>query len=150
MLNKVEIIGRVGQDIELETTSSGKVYAVISIATNNNYTDAQGNKVEQTDWHRIKAWGKTAELFHQYSGKGRLVRIEGKLSYSEYEKDGVKRYSTEVLCNNVLFLDRPKDSAQPNVQPANVAQAQTPQGESVTPDAQPQVNNDFTGDDIPF
>ena len=148
MLNKVELIGRVGEDIKLETTTTGKNYVIFSLATNKQYTDSNGNKVETTAWHRIKVWQKQAEIVAQYSGKGRLLFIEGELEYSEYEKNGVKHYSTAIRANNIKFLDRaPQNST---VQPANVSQAQTNDGSIMDTNAQPEVNNDFTGDDIPF
>ena len=143
-MNLVIITGRLGQDVELNHTNGGTAYASISVATNSSYKDANGNKVEQTQWHRIKVWGKTAELCAKYLSKGRMATFTGELQYSEYnDKDGVKRYSTEIRSSRVEFLGDNKGSS---VQPANVSNAQSPAGNPV----EPQVNQDFTGDDIPF
>jgi single-strand DNA-binding protein len=151
MLNKVELIGRVGGDIELKTTQSGKTYSTFTLATNKSYNDKNtGNKVETTAWHRIKVWGKLAEIVSQYSGKGRLLFIEGELEYSDStDASGVKTYYTAIRGSNVTFLD--KNNNDSSVQPANVNQAQNQSGHVIDQTtSEPQVNTDFTADDIPF
>lgn len=104
MKNKVQLIGHVGQEPEIKNLETGKL-ANFSIATNENYTNAKGEKVEQTEWHRITAWGKTAEIIEKFVSKGKEIAIEGKLSHKSYDdKDGNKRYVTEIIALEVLLL----------------------------------------------
>lgn len=103
--NKVQLIGNLGNDPEIITLDSGKKLAKISIATNETYKNAQGEKVTDTQWHNVVAWNKTAEIIEQYLQKGNEVAIEGKLTYRSYEdKDGVIKYTTEIVCNELLML----------------------------------------------
>lgn len=142
--NIVVLSGRVGGDIELKTTSTGKNYANFSICVNKSYKNQNGEKIEKPNWIRIKVWGKLAELCAQYSGKGRLINVTGELETSQYkDQQGNDKYATDVVASTVEFLDRPKESG---VQPVNVNQAQTVNNQTVAP----QVNNNFKGDDIPF
>jgi len=107
MRNKVQLIGHVGQEPEIKTFDGGKKVANITIATNDNYTNDKGEKVEQTEWHRVTAWGKLADIIEKYVEKGKEIAIEGKLTHRSYEdKDGVKRYVTEVVANDVLLLGK--------------------------------------------
>jgi len=102
--NHVQLMGRLGQDPEILNLDSGKKLAKFSLATNENYTNAKGEKVENTDWHNIVAWGKTAEIIENYVTKGREVVISGKLSNRSYEtKEGAKRYITEVVCSEIVL-----------------------------------------------
>jgi len=103
--NKVQLIGNLGNDPEIITLESGKKLAKFSLATNESYKNAQGEKVSQTDWHNLIAWGKTAEIVEKYVTKGKELAIEGKLTTRSWEdKDGIKRYTTEVVCNELLML----------------------------------------------
>jgi single-strand DNA-binding protein len=103
--NKVQLIGNLGNDPEIITLDSGKKLAKLSIATNETYKNAQGEKVTDTQWHNIVAWNKTAEIIEQYLQKGSEVAIEGKLTYRSYEdKDGTKKYITEIVCSELLML----------------------------------------------
>ena len=103
--NKVQLIGHLGQDPEIVNLDSGNKLAKFSIATNETYRNAKGEKVEDTQWHNVVAWGKTAEIVENYLGKGKEVAIEGKLIHRSYEnKEGEKRYVTEVKCNELLML----------------------------------------------
>ncbi|MGF1557405.1 single-stranded DNA-binding protein [Paucihalobacter sp.] len=105
--NKVQLIGRLGQDPEIVNLESGKKLAKFSLATNENYTNAKGEKVENTQWHYVVAWGKTAEIIEKYVNKGQEVAVEGKLTTRDWEdKDGNKRYITEVVCNELLMLSK--------------------------------------------
>jgi single-strand DNA-binding protein len=105
--NKVQLIGRLGQDPEIVNLESGKKLAKFSLATNENYTNAKGEKVENTEWHNIVAWGKTAEIIEKYVNKGQEIAIEGRLTSRTYEdKEGVKRYITEVVCSEMLMLSK--------------------------------------------
>ena len=103
--NKVQLIGNLGNDPEIITLESGKKLAKISIATNESYKNAQGEKVKDTQWHSVVAWNKTAEIVEKYLQKGNEVAIEGKLTTRSYEtKEGEKRYITEIVCNDLLML----------------------------------------------
>ena len=103
--NKVQLIGNLGNAPEIITLDSGKKLAKFSIATNDTYKYAQGEKVQDTQWHNIVAWNKTAEIVEKYLDKGKEVAIEGKLTTRSYDdKDGNKRYVTEVVCNELLML----------------------------------------------
>lgn len=105
MRNKVQLIGHVGQEPEVKNLEGGKKLANITLATNESYTNNKGEKVEQTEWHRITAWGKTAEIIEKYVTKGKEIAIEGKLTHRSYDdKDGNKRYITEVVAQELLML----------------------------------------------
>lgn len=104
-VNKVILVGRLGQNPEVRYTPSGSAVANFSVATNEAWTDKSGQKQERTEWHRIVVWGKLAELCSQYLAKGRQCYVEGRLQTREWtDKDGVKKYSTEVQAQTVQFL----------------------------------------------
>lgn len=103
-LNKVVLIGRLGKDPELKYTPSGTAVANFTIATNESYKDKDGKKVENTDWHKVVAWNKLAEICGQYLKKGSLVFIEGKIKTRSYDKDGVKHYITEIVADEMQML----------------------------------------------
>jgi len=103
--NNVQLIGNLGNDPEIINLESGKTLAKFAIATNEIYKNAQGEKITDTQWHNIIAWGKTAQIIETYVTKGKEVAIQGKLTSRSYEtKDGEKRYITEVVCNELLML----------------------------------------------
>lgn len=105
--NKVQLIGNLGKDPEIINLESGKTLAKFSIATNESYKNAQGEKVTDTQWHNIVAWGKTAQIVEKFVTKGKEVAIEGKLTTRSWEdKDGMKRYMTEVVCSELLMLGK--------------------------------------------
>ena len=107
MKNKVQLIGHVGQEPEVKTFDGGKKVANITIATNDYYTNDKGEKVENTEWHKVVAWGKTAEIIEKYVTKGKEIAIDGKLTHRSYDdKDGTKRYITEVVINDLLLLGK--------------------------------------------
>ena len=107
-MNKVILIGRVGQDPKLSYTGSGQAVANFSVATDEGYRDKQtGQKVERTEWHRVVAWRQQAEFVGNYIGKGRLVLVEGKLQTRKWQgQDGQDRYTTEIVADNISGLDR--------------------------------------------
>lgn len=112
-MNKVFLVGNLTKDVELRSTQSGKNVASFGLATNENYTDSNGEKVQKTEFHNIVAWGKTAELLAQYCSKGKKILIVGKLQTQSYDgQDGVKRYKTEIIANEIEFLS-PKENTQP-------------------------------------
>ncbi|SKB53764.1 single-strand DNA-binding protein [Salegentibacter holothuriorum] len=103
--NKVQLIGNVGREPEIVNLESGKKLAKFSVATNENYKNASGERITDTQWHNIVAWGKTAELIEKYVNKGKEVGVEGKLTSRSWDdKDGNKHYITEVVCNELLLL----------------------------------------------
>ena len=103
--NKVQLIGNLGNAPEVKTTESGKKLARFSVATNENYRNAQGEKITETTWHNLVAWGKVADIAEKYLNKGSEVAIEGKLINRSYtDKDGNKKYITEVQVNELLML----------------------------------------------
>ena len=107
MKNTVQLIGNVGNDPEIKTFDGGKKVANITIATNDYYTNDKGEKVENTEWHKVVAWGKTAEIIEKYVTKGKEIAIDGKLTHRSYDdKDGTKRYVTEVVVNDLLLLGK--------------------------------------------
>ena len=103
--NKVQLIGNLGNNPEIITLESGKKIAKFSIATNETYKNAQGEKITETQWHNVIAWNKTAEIVEKYLEKGKEVAIEGKLTSRSYDdKEGNKRYITEIVVNELLML----------------------------------------------
>ncbi|WP_190810714.1 single-stranded DNA-binding protein [Flagellimonas sp. S3867] len=105
--NKVQLIGNLGNDPEMVTLENGNKLAKFSIATNETYKNATGEKVTDTQWHNIVAWGKVAEIVENFLEKGKEVAIEGKLVSRSYEtKEGEKRYITEIKCNELLMLGK--------------------------------------------
>ena len=103
--NKVQLIGNLGNNPEIITLESGKKLAKFSIATNESFKNAKGEKVQNTEWHNIVAWNQTAEIIEKYLEKGSEIAIEGKLTSRSYDdKEGNKRYITEVVCNELLML----------------------------------------------
>jgi len=107
--NKVQLIGNLGNNPEIRTIESGKKLARFTMATNESYRNAKGEKITETQWHNLVAWGKVADIAAQYLSKGTEVAIEGKLVNRNYtDKDGNKRYVTEVHVNEVLMLGEKK------------------------------------------
>jgi len=103
--NKVQLIGNLGHKPEIRTLEGGKKMARFSVATNEVYRNAKGEKVTETQWHNLVAWGKVAEIAEKYLDKGSEVAIEGKLTNRSYQdKEGTKKYITEVQVNEVLML----------------------------------------------
>jgi len=107
MQNRVQLIGNTGNDPVIKTLDSGKKVANLSIATKGFYKNDKGERVEQTEWHPVVAWGKTAEIIEKFVAKGKQIGIEGKLTHRSYEdKNGEKRYITEVVANEVLLFGK--------------------------------------------
>jgi single-strand DNA-binding protein len=107
MKNKVQLIGNAGNDPIIKSFEGGKKLANLTIATNESYKNDKGEKVEQTEWHSVVAWGKTAEIIEKFVTKGKQIAIEGKLTHRSYEdKNGEKRYVTEVVANEIMLLGK--------------------------------------------
>jgi single-strand DNA-binding protein len=112
-VNKVQIIGTLGRDPEMKFLPNGNAVVTVSVATDESYNDKNsGQKVERTEWHRMTAFGKLAEIIGQYLKKGSKAYFEGKLKTNEYEKDGIKRYSTEIVVNDMMMLDSNPSAGQ--------------------------------------
>jgi single-strand DNA-binding protein len=103
-INKVILVGNLGNDPETKYTQGGMAITTLSIATTSVRKDREGNTQEKTEWHRVKLFGKTAEVAAEYLRKGRQVYIEGRLEYGSYEKDGDKHYTTDVVADDMQML----------------------------------------------
>jgi len=138
-VNKVILLGRLGQDPELRYTPSGAAVTTCSLATNEVWKDQDGNKKEKTDWHRVVLWRKQAELAGEYLKKGSKVYMEGKLQTRSWDdKDGNKRYTTEIVVDRMEFLDSRGDGENAGSAPAAAVSE---------PSAPPEMESE---DDLPF
>lgn len=134
-INKVILVGNLGGDPELRTTDGGTAVCNFTVATNESYKDRDGNKVDKTEWHRIVAWGRLAEICGEYLTKGRQVYLEGQLQTRKWEdKDGVERYTTEVKIREMQML-----GSNPTAAGEAAAAHEAEAGDSSGPD-----------DDLPF
>lgn len=135
MINKVILVGRLGKDPEVRYTPDGTMVTTFNMATDESYKDKNGEKVQKTEWHKVVTYRKLAEICGNYLVKGKLVYIEGKIQTRSWEdKEGVKRYATEIIANDMQMLDskgqsRPAESTAPDA-------ASTPAG--------------MAADDVPF
>ncbi len=137
MVNRVVLIGRLGRDPEVRYTQSKQAVANFSLATNERWVDAGGNRQERTEWHNVVVWGKLAEICGQFLKKGKLVFIEGRLQTREWDdRDGNKRRTTEVVATNMQMLDRG-------------GEAGSGPSQDESPDSAP-MEVGITDDDIPF
>lgn len=140
-INKAIIIGNLGADPELRYTQSGQAVGNFRIATNEKWKDKDGDMQERTEWHRIVVWGKTAENCEKYLAKGRQVYVEGRLQTNEWEdKDGNKRYTTEIVAQTVQFLSGGDGGGQRGDRG----------GSSSSSDPETHFDQSFNDDDIPF
>ncbi|EQC45276.1 single-stranded DNA-binding protein [Bacteriovorax sp. Seq25_V] len=149
-VNKVILVGRLGQDPELKYTPSSMAVCNFTLATSESWSDKSGQKQERTEWHRVVVWGKLAELCGQYLAKGRQAYIEGSLQTRSWDdKDGNKRYTTEINARTVQFLGGATTGAGQATSAGNYQQQSSSndmmdQSYDITSDAS------FTADDIPF
>lgn len=139
MINKVILIGNLGQDPKVHTTQSNSIVTQLSVATSRRVKQADGNYADETEWHRVTCFGKLAEVARDYLAKGKQVYIEGRLRTRKFtDKDGAEKYVTEIICETLKLLGRRDDGAQapaPAPAPARSAPASTPS---------------YTDDDVPF
>jgi single-strand DNA-binding protein len=139
-VNKVVLIGHLGRDPEVRYTADGQAVANFSIATSDEWTDKDtGEKKQRTEWHRIVAWRRLGEICGEYLSKGRQVYVEGKIQTKSWEKDGITRYTTEIIASDVQFLGG-RDSAREAISPEDTSGLVGP--EPSIPDKEE--------DDIPF
>ena len=149
-VNKVILLGRLGQDPELKYTPSGSAVCNFSLATSENWMDKSGQKQERTEWHRIVVWGKLAELCNQYLSKGRQAYLEGRLQTRSWEdKTGQKRYTTEINAATVQFIGGPSNSPS-REHTGQQGEAATGQENVMDKDYSLSTDTNFTSDDIPF
>jgi single-strand DNA-binding protein len=149
-LNKVMLIGRLGQDPEMRQTQGGVSVANMSIATDESYRSKDGEKVEKTEWHRVVAFGRVAELCGEYLCKGRQVYVEGSIETREWEdKDGNRRWTTEVKAFKVQFLGSGRSDSGGGG-PYNSGPAPKKDGGLPYGGAAPPAGGDFNDDDVPF
>ncbi len=143
-VNKVILVGNLGQDPEVRYMADGTAVASFSIATSETWKDKQtGEKKERTEWHRIVPWKQLAELCRKYLSKGRQVYIEGKLQTRSWEKDGVTRYTTEIVAADVKFVGG-NGNGDSNGQSRQTGRNAGSRGNHEPPDP------DMPEDDIPF
>lgn len=143
-LNKVLLIGRIGQEPEKRVTQSGHCVVNISLATSEYYKDQSGNKQEKTEWHRVIFWNKLAEIIIQYCSKGKQIYVEGKIQTKEWnDKNGNRRLTTEIVAQSMQMLD--------SLEKRNDNQEkQYPEKRNYNQEEQCQGNIGYIEDDIPF
>ena len=158
-VNKVILIGTLGKDPEVRYAQSGSALASVSVATNESWKDKNGEKQERTEWHRVKFFGRLAEIAGEYLKKGSQVYIEGSLRTEKYtDKAGVEKYSTDIIANEMQMLGgRPDASRSDAGGGERTERAARPSGggaygggERAARPAAPPMNDDFPDDDIPF
>lgn len=145
-VNKVILLGRLGQDPELKYTPGGAAVCTLSLATSESWSDKNsGQKQERTEWHRVVVWGKLAELCNQYLAKGRQAYVEGRLQTRAWDdKDGNKRYTTEINASTVQFIGGPNTGAgAPDTDRSSGMKQEMP-------DYSASSDVSFAADDIPF
>lgn len=150
-VNKVMILGRLGQEPELKYTPSGAAVCNFSVATTESWADKSGQKQEKTEWHRIVVWGKLGELCNQYLSKGRQAFIEGSLQTRSWDaKDGTKRYTTEINARNVQFIGGASTDKGSDFKSNDMNQEQPGGDNALNQDYNISTDANFTADDIPF
>lgn len=146
-VNRAIVVGNLGSDPEVRFTQTGQAVANFRLATNESWTDKNGEKQDRTEWHRIIVWGKQAELCGQFLKKGRQVYVEGRLQTREWaDKEGKKNYTTEITANSVVFLGSgPRDGAGSGSASRDSADNAMPEHANAPP-AQPAQQ----GEELPF
>ena len=142
-VNKATLLGRIGKDPEIKSTGGGTLVANVSLATDDRRKDAQGNWQNETTWHNLVAFGKTAEIFRDYIRKGAKMYVEGKIQLQQWESNGQKHNKTVIIVDVISMLDdKPKDGQQSetrNEPPARTSAYQ-----------QPDTSNEISDSDLPF
>ena len=152
MINKAIVVGSLGADPESRYTQGGTQVVNFNVATSEKYKDHSGNQQEKTEWHKINAWGKLAEICEKYLQKGSLVYIEGKLQTRKYQaQDGTDRYTTEIVAREMKILARGRQQNQGGYQnQGQTGYGQTQQGYGTQGGYQGQGNLPGMGEDVPF
>jgi single-strand DNA-binding protein len=157
-INKVILVGNLGNDPDTKYTQGGVAITTLSLATTSVRKDREGNTQEKTEWHRVKLFGKLGEIAGEYLRKGRQVYIEGRLEYGSYEKDGVKHYTTDIVADDMQMLGGGAESGAPRRESSGgesrPARPSQPQGGAPRREQAPakasDFGADFADDDIPF
>tara|TARA_B100000586_G_C19960751_1_gene363620 strand:+ start:239 stop:688 length:450 start_codon:yes stop_codon:yes gene_type:complete len=146
-VNKVIILGNLGADPELRSSPSGVTTCRLSIATSTNWTDkSSGEKKEKTEWHRVVFFGRAAEVIDQYMKKGQQLYVEGRLQTSKYEKDGIERYSTDIIGESFNFISGSGSSSAGS----DNNKFDNDMNQDTNDNSQEKSNKDEFEDDIPF
>ncbi len=149
MLNKVFLMGRLGKDVEMRATTGGTTVGNVSIACSEKYTDKEGVKQENTEWINLVFWGRTAEIADQYTKKGDLIHVEGRMKTRSWEdRDGQKKYTTEVHVNQLLLM--PKQGAGGPPPPTDADHTGNPLPSSSPEPAREGDSLPPQEDDLPF
>lgn len=160
-VNKVILVGNLGNDPEVKYTQGGTAVASISLATTSSRKDRDGNRQDKTEWHRVKFFGKVAEIVGEYLHKGSQVYVEGRIEYGSYDKDGVTVYTTEIIGDDMQMMgsadgQRSQAPSRAPQQRSAPAQRQAPARQAPArpqrqaPPPQQDFGDDFADDDIPF
>lgn len=152
-VNKVILVGNLGADPEVRHLEGGSKVAKLSIATSERYTNKNGEKVDQTEWHRVELWDRLADLSEQYLKKGNTVYIEGKIRTSTYQdKEGVTRYDKRIRATNMTFVGGRSDGSETDLTPqANPQSSEPPVQQQPAPSPPSAVGNtNVEADDLPF
>lgn len=145
-LNRATILGRLTRDPEVRSTPSGQAVATIGLATNRVWTDQSGVRQERADYHNCVLWGRLAEIAGQYLSKGRRLYVEGRLETRDWTgQDGVKRYRTEIIVDNMIMLDGPRGTANPSSGSSDV-----PPPPSNASSSRDVIEEEIKVEDIPF
>ena len=151
MINKVTLVGHLGQDPEIRRLENGTPVGRFSLATNESYKDASGELVENTEWHNIVVWRQLAEIAEKILKKGALVYVEGKISYRKYtDKNGIEKTSSDIVCNTFKLMGKKEGGAQnfPTQEPA--MKGNQNQSEQVFEVVAPTSEPPTASDDLPF
>jgi len=157
-INKVILVGNLGNDPEVKYTQGGMAITTISLATTSVRKDKDGQQVEKTEWHRVKMFGKLGEIAGEYLRKGRQVYIEGRIEYGSYEKDGVKHYTTDIIGEDMQMLGgggEGQGRAEPRTERSERPSSRPPARQDASSREAPAAKtsnfaDDFADDDIPF
>lgn len=149
MINKVTLIGHLGKDPEVRYLEKDRVVANLTLATNERYNDRNGNRVETTEWHNLEMWDGLAKVAEKYLKKGSLVYVEGKLKTEEWEKDGIKRYTTRIRVTTMNMMDKASGSSN---QTASAPTSSQESSQSIAKQNDDAVDSiiDSGDDDLPF
>ncbi len=122
MVNKIILLGNLGKDPEVKHLDNNKAVCTLTLATSERYTDRNGNKVEQTEWHRLELWDGLAKVAEKYLHKGDKIFVEGSIKTEEWEKDGIKRHITKIRVKNLQMISGKSNTAAPqNSDTSNVS-----------------------------
>ena len=159
-VNKVILVGNLGNDPDVKYTQAGMAITTLSVATTSVRKDRDGNQVEKTEWHRVKLFGKLGEIAGEYLRKGRQVYIEGRIEYGSYEKDGIKHYTTDIIADEMQMLGGGEGergggsggsgASRGGDRPSRPAPRQDAPRREAPPAKSNDFGDDFADDDIPF